>query len=150
MDRKVINGIINSAGSKPSLGALIAWLGFKQSEITYIKKARKFGHSKWTLSKKLNAFADAFVGFSYVPMRLMSYLGFIVACVGFLYAMLVIALRIISGKQIEGWASLMVVVLTLGGIQMLMLGVLGEYLWRNLEESRKRPLFFIEDKKGFE
>lgn len=150
LDRKVITGVINSAGSKPSLGGLIAWLGFKQSQISYVKRARKFGQSKWTLSKKLNAFADAFVGFSYVPMRLMTYLGFIISSLGFLYALIIIALRIISGKQIEGWASLMVVVLALGGIQMLILGILGEYLWRNLEESRKRPLFFIEDKKGFE
>lgn len=150
MDRKVVDGLVQSAGSKPSLGALISWLGFKQTEIPYVKEERKFGRSKWTLSKKLNAFADAFVGFSYLPMRFMSLLGFSAAFVGFVYAMFVMIMRFMVGDPIEGWASLMVVILIIGGLQMLMLGVLGEYLWRNLEESRKRPLFLLEDHKGIE
>jgi dolichol-phosphate mannosyltransferase len=150
MDRKVIDGLLLAAGSKPSLGALISWLGFRQTEIPYVKEERKFGRSKWTLSKKLNAFADAFVGFSYLPMRFMSLMGFSAAFCGFLYAMFVIVMRFIIGDPIEGWASTMVVILIIGGLQMLMLGVLGEYLWRNLEEARKRPLFLIEDKKGLE
>jgi dolichol-phosphate mannosyltransferase len=115
-----------------------------------VKEERKFGRSKWTLSKKLNAFADAFVGFSYLPMRFMSLVGFIAACCGFLYAFFVVVMRFMVGHPIEGWASLMVVTLIIGGLQMLMLGVLGEYLWRNLEESRQRPLFLIEDQKGIE
>jgi dolichol-phosphate mannosyltransferase len=150
MDRKVVLGLVQSAGSKPSLGALISWLGFKQTEIPYVKEERKFGLSKWTLSKKLNAFADAFVGFSYLPMRFMSLVGFTAAFCGFLYALFVVIMRFVVGHPIEGWASLMVVILIIGGLQMLMLGVLGEYLWRNLEESRKRPLFLIEDQKGIE
>lgn len=150
MDRKVIDGLVQSAGSKPSLGALISWLGFMQTEIPYVKEDRKFGKSKWTLSKKLNAFADAFVGFSYLPMRFMSLIGFIAAMLGFLYAIFVVIMRWVVGDPIEGWASLMVAILIIGGLQMLMLGVLGEYLWRNLEESRKRPLFLVEDQKGID
>ncbi len=150
LDRKVVNGLLQSAGSKPSLGALISWLGFMQTEIPYVKEARKFGKSKWTLSKKLNAFAEAFVGFSYLPMRFMSLIGFIAAFCGFIYALIVVIFRFVMGDQIEGWASLMVVILIIGGLQMIMLGVLGEYLWRNLEESRRRPLFLIEDQKGIE
>lgn len=150
LDQKVVKGLVASAGSKPSLGALISWLGFRQTEIPYVKEARKFGKSKWTLRKKLNAFADAFVGFSYLPMRFMSVIGFIAAALGFIYAIVVAILRFAVGNPIEGWASLMVVILIIGGLQMLMLGVLGEYLWRNLEESRKRPLFLIEDQEGLE
>lgn len=150
IDRKVIDGLVQSAGTKPSLGALILWLGFLQTEITYVKEERKYGKSKWTLSKKLNAFADAFVGFSYFPMRFMSFIGFVAAMLGFIYAIVVTIMRFVVGDPIEGWTSLMVVILILGGLQMLMLGVLGEYLWRNLEESRKRPLFLIEDHQGIE
>lgn len=150
MDRKVIDGLVQSSGSKPSIVALISWIGFKQIEIPYIKEERKFGTSKWSLTKKLNAFADAFVGFSYMPMRFMSLLGFVAAFIGFLYALFVVIMRFVIGHPIEGWASLMVVILIIGGLQMLMLGVLGEYLWRNLEESRKRPLFLIEDQKGID
>jgi len=150
MDRKVYQGLVQSAGSKPSIGALISWLGFKQAEIQYIKESRKFGKSKWTLSKKLNAFADAFVGFSYLPMRFMSFAGAISAMFGFLYAVVIVAMRLYIDNPIEGWASLMVITLIIGGLQMLMLGILGEYIWRNLEESRKRPLCLIEDQKGFD
>ncbi len=149
IDRKVYQSVVSAAGSKPSLGALITWSGFKQTGIEYVKEKRKSGKSKWSLAKKINAFSDAFVGFSYFPLRFMSYLGIIVAALGFLYATLTISLKYIYNTQIQGWTSLMVVVLVLGGLQMLMLGVLGEYLWRNIEESRKRPLFFIEEKKGF-
>lgn len=148
LDRKVINSLLLSTGTKPSLGALISWLGFKQTEILYIKEARKFGKSSWTLTKKINALVDAFVGFSVLPLRIMSYVGFSVAFIGFLYSFFIIALRFMYDKPIVGWASIMVTVLILGGLQMLMLGVIGEYLWRNLEEARKRPLFSIEDQKG--
>lgn len=148
MDRKVVDGLLQSAGSKPSLGALISWIGFNQTEIPYKKEERKFGKSKWTLRKKLNAFADAFVGFSYLPMRFMSLIGFMAAVFGFFYAIFIVIMRFFIGDPIEGWASLMVAILIIGGLQMIMLGVLGEYLWRNLEESRKRPLFLIEDQTG--
>jgi len=150
LDRKAVDALVSSAGSKPSIGALISWIGFKQTEIEYVKEERKYGVSKWTLSKKLNAFADAFVGFSYLPMRFMSTLGFAAAFIGFIYAAFVLIGRFVVGSPIPGYASLMIVVLIIGGLQMLMLGVLGEYLWRNLEESRRRPLFLIEDKTGFE
>lgn len=150
LDRKAMDGLVRSAGSKPSLGALIAWMGFKSKEIMYVKEDRKFGKSKWTLSKKLNAFADAFVGFSYLPMRVMTLLGFLAAFLGFTYAAIIFFMRFIIGNPIPGYASLMIVVLIIGGLQMLMLGVLGEYLWRNLEESRKRPLYLIEEQTGFE
>lgn len=145
LDRKALNALLSSVGSNPSLGSLLASLGFKQIEIKYVKEARKYGKSNWSLSKKIHAFIDAIVGFSFLPMRIMSYFGFFMALLGFIYASVVILLKVISGKQIEGWASIMVVILIIGGIQMIMLGILGEYLWRNLEEARKKPIFFIEE-----
>jgi dolichol-phosphate mannosyltransferase len=148
MDKKVVNAVLQSTGSNPSLGGLIASVGFKQTEIKYIKKARALGKSKWTLNKKLQAFIDAFVAFSFAPMRIMIYIGMIISIIGFLYAIFIIILRLFFIKQIDGWSSIMVVVLFIGGIQMLMIGTLGEYLWRNLEESRKKPLFFIEKKSN--
>jgi dolichol-phosphate mannosyltransferase len=144
IDRVVIDAIPASAGTNPSLINTIIWNGFRQTWIPYVKEARKFGRSKWNLGMKLKAFADAFVSFSFVPMRMMLYAGTITATIGFLYAIVVVAVRLFTNGPIEGWASLMVVILIIGGMQMLMLGVLGEYLWRTLEESRKRPLYLIE------
>jgi len=150
LDRLVIDALLQSAGSNPSLGGAIAWLGFRQTQITYTKAARQFGRSKWSFGKRLKAVADAFVAFSFVPIRFMAYIGIAMGLLGFVYACVIIILRLVSKAPIEGWASLMVVVLVIGGIQMTMLGVLGEYLWRSLEEARKRPLYFLELQQGFE
>jgi dolichol-phosphate mannosyltransferase len=144
LDKQVVEALLKSADAKPSLGALINWLGFKQTEIIYTKQERKHGKSKWTLSKKINGFLDSIVSFSYAPMRIMMGLGFVVAFIGFLYSILIIILNLL-GNPIQGWSSIIIAVLILGGAQITMLGVLGEYLWRNLDESRKRPLYFIED-----
>ena len=129
--------------SNSSILALITWMGFRQATITYDKEARVHGRSAWTLKKKLKLVVDSVTSFSYVPIRFMSYLGFTVAFAGFMYAGLVI-LNYLRGAPIEGWSSLIVVVLVLGGIQMVMMGVLGEYLWRALDESRRRPRYIIE------
>lgn len=145
LDRVVIDALLRSVGANPSLALDIARLGFKQVEIPYVKEERKHGVSKWNMRKKLNAFADAFVTTSYTPLRMMSYLGMIVSSIGFSYAIVIVILRLMNVIAIEGWAALMVVVLVFGGFQMIMLGIIGEYLWRTLEQARKRPLYFIED-----
>lgn len=145
LDRKAIDALLQSAGSDPSLGGEIARLGFAAAQVAYTKEHRVAGSSKWTLKKKLKAFADAFVSFSYAPLRAMSYLGMTCSFLGFAYALVVIVLRLTTRTPVQGWASLIVVVLVLGGIQMMMLGVLGEYLWRTLEAARHRPTYFIEE-----
>jgi len=145
LDRAVADALLQSAGPNPSLALDTARLGFKQIEFPYTKAARQYGVSKWNLRKKLNAFADAFVSTSYMPLRLMSYLGLVVSFAGFVYALVIIVLRLLNLIAVDGFAALMVVVLVFGGIQMIMLGVIGEYLWRTLEQARKRPLYFIED-----
>ena len=98
----------------------------------------------WGLGRRFKYFIDSFTAFSYLPLRAASVLGVVVAIFGLMYAGLVVLLRVIHGFPVEGWASLMVAVLLLSGVQMLMIGVLGEYLWRNLEETRRRPRFVIE------
>ncbi len=145
LDRKVIDALLASVGANASLGGEIVRLGFCQDQVPYVKEARAHGVSKWTIERKLRAFADAFVSFSYVPLRFMSYLGMACSVLGFLYALIIVVLRLAAAQPIQGWASTMVIVLLLGGVQMTMLGVLGEYLWRTLEAARRRPQYFIED-----
>ena len=143
LDRRVIDALCLFNESHVSLMALITWMGFRQDQVTYDKHARLHGTSGWTLHKKLQLVVDSVTSFSYFPIRLMSYLGFVVALLGFAYATVVVA-NAIAGHPVEGWSSLMVVVLVVGGVQMLMFGVLGEYLWRALHESRRRPRYIIE------
>ena len=145
LDRKAVDALLKSAGSDVSLGGEIARLGFSSQQIAYTKERRAAGVSKWTLKKKLKAVADALVSFSYAPLRAMSYLGIVCSMLGFAYALLVIIVRLRTQTPVQGWASLIVVVLVLGGLQMMMLGILGEYLWRTLEAARHRPIYFVEE-----
>jgi polyisoprenyl-phosphate glycosyltransferase len=145
LDRKAINALLQSAGSHPSIGGEIARLGFSTAQISYIKERRAAGTSKWTFKRKLKAFADAFVAFSYAPLRAMSCLGMVFSLVGFAYAAVVIFVRLHTRTRVQGWSTLIVVILLMGGVQMMMLGILGEYLWRTLEAARHRPNFFIEE-----
>jgi dolichol-phosphate mannosyltransferase len=145
IDRCVVNALLQFNESNASLMALITWMGFRQASIVYDKQARLHGSTGWNLEKKLKLVVDSVTSFTYLPIRLMSYLGFIVAFLGFLYAGVVVS-NALAGHPAEGWSSLMVVVLVVGGFQMLMLGVLGEYLWRALDESRRRPRYLIEAK----
>ena len=147
MDRKVIDAYNAIPEKNTSFLALILWMGFRQTTIGYVKQARHSGRSKWNLSKKIKLFIDSMVSFSYMPIRLMSLLGVLASTIGCMYAVFVI-IHALLGEPIQGWSSLIVVVLVLGGLQLLMLGVLGEYLWRTFDESRGRPRYIIEEITG--
>lgn len=143
LDRRVLDAFRQFHESNVSILALLTWMGFRQVTIAYEKQARLHGRSGWSLRKKLKLVVDSVTSFSFLPVRLMSLVGFVVAIVGFLYAG-VVTVNALAGRPPQGWASLMVVVLVIGGIQMVMMGVLGEYLWRALDESRGRPRYIIE------
>jgi dolichol-phosphate mannosyltransferase len=144
MDRKVIDAYNAIPEKNTSFLAMILWLGFRQTSIEYVKQERHSGRSKWSFSRKFKVFIDSFISFSYAPIRLMSLAGAAIGLLGFLYALVVVA-NAFRGMPVQGWASLMIVVLMLGGFQLLMLGVLGEYLWRAFDEARGRPLYVIEE-----
>jgi len=147
--RPVID-IVNSLGERnTNVTALLAWIGIDPVTIEYKKRARERGVSGWTAAKKFKLTIDSILGFSVRPVQIMSIVGILVAMLGFLYAGVVIA-NAIFGRPTEGWSSLIVVVLVIGGIQMMMLGVLGEYLWRALDESRGRPRYIIERRTDHE
>jgi dolichol-phosphate mannosyltransferase len=148
VDRVVIDALTQCRESNLSLFSLLGWLGFRQSTVSYVKEERQHGHSGWTFKKKLKLFLDSITAFSYFPIRVMSLVGISVACLGFVYAVIVATEAVLVGVPVEGWTSLMIVLLVLGGLQMTMLGVLGEYLWRALDESRNRPRYNVESFAG--
>ncbi|MDO8580083.1 MAG: glycosyltransferase, partial [Candidatus Omnitrophota bacterium] len=143
VDRKVIEAYKQLTEKHTSVFMALAWLGFPQESIQYERRARQHGKSKWTLGKKIKLTIDSLLSFSDVPIRYMSVLGFLVATGGFMYALYVVW-RQMSGAIVDTWSPLMVAILVIGGIQMIMLGVVGEYLWRIFDEARKRPRFIIE------
>lgn len=130
--------------ANPFLQGQILWTGYKIKFLPYDRKKREVGGSKWTFSKKITYLIDGVMGYSYLPLRMMSLLGVVVAFLGFLYAIAVLIARIVGNIQTKGWAPLMIVILVLSGIQMLMLGVIGEYLWRTLNQVRHRQNYIIE------
>lgn len=126
-----------------SLFGLLVWLGFKQDFTEYDRRPRKKGSSKWSFRSKMHLAKDWIIAFSGIPLKIMTYAGFTIALCGFLYALFII-LYSLMGYARPGWAETVIITLLLGGIQMIMLGIIGEYLWRNLDETRKRPLYFVE------
>ncbi|MSU69172.1 MAG: glycosyltransferase [Opitutaceae bacterium] len=148
LDRDVIEALRTAPERNTSLIGQIQWLGFEQVSLVYTKHARTAGRSKWTLTKRIKLSVDWIVGFSYFPIRFMSAIGLLFACLGFLYALFLIIRRFVFVVPVEGWMSLISVVLITSGVQLVMLGVLGEYLWRSFDASRQRPRFIIERRRG--
>lgn len=148
IDRAVIEAFNRFPESNLSIMTLISWLGFRQAYFHYAKQPRLHGRSGWNAKKKLKLVVDSITAFTYFPIRLMSYLGFAVALIGFVYAAVVVVRAFFLGSPVEGWTSLMVVLLVVSGMQMLMMGVLGEYLWRSLNEARRRPRYIIGETVG--
>jgi glycosyltransferase involved in cell wall biosynthesis len=129
---------------------LIAWAGFKETQVPYHRPSRLVGASSWTTAKMVKAAIDTFISFSLFPIRTITYLGLAVSGLSFLFGLYVIVNKVFFGKGVLGWASVMLAVLLLGGVQLVMIGVLGEYLWRILDESRGRPLYIVERTIGRE
>ncbi|MBU1349031.1 glycosyltransferase family 2 protein [Patescibacteria group bacterium] len=144
-DRAIADIVSRTRERNSHLMTFLLWTGFTPKIIPYVRRQRRAGTSRWTFSKKLKLFIDSAIAFSFVPVRAMSAVGLVTAVVGFVAAVVVVVDRILRGTPVQGWTSLMVVVLLVGGLQMLMMGVIGEYLWRTYDESRKRPSYVVSD-----
>jgi dolichol-phosphate mannosyltransferase len=145
VDRRVVDSLGDLQERNSNVFNLLMWSGFSQSFIRYRREARRMGRSKWTFARKVKLFIDSFVAFSFVPMRLIASAGAVVSIAGLLYAAFIVVRKVFYGELITGWASLMVVVLLTSGIQLLILGILSEYLWRALDAARNRPLYLVRE-----
>jgi polyisoprenyl-phosphate glycosyltransferase len=143
-DRTVTDALLRFSERHNNLFVLLAWMGFRQTSVSYEKVERASGRSGWTMNKKIELLMDSVSAFSYKPIRWMSVAGAVTALAGFAWACVVIV-NALLGRPPAGFSSLMVAVLFLSGMQMLMMGVLGEYLWRALDEARHRPRYLIEE-----
>lgn len=123
---------------------LFGWVGFRQTEITYHRDPRVAGTSNFSLWKLWNFAVEGITSFSTVPLRAATYLGVMTALVAFAYALFVVVKAVFWGDPVAGWPSLMAVILLLGGIQLIALGVIGEYLGRLYAESKQRPLYLVD------
>lgn len=127
---------------------IIPWMGFRQHEISYTPKARHAGESKYNIRKMLNLALTGFISSSTKPLRLTSYLGLAIALFASLYAFYAIIIKLVVGTAISGWTSLLISLLLLGGTQLIMLGIIGEYLGKSLVESKGRPNYIIREQSN--
>jgi len=146
--RPAIDFLISDREVHASLPGLLLWSGFPAALVPYDRAAREQGRSRWTIAKKIKYFIDSVVAFSYAPLRWMSVVGGLVAVAAFAYALFLIAFKLVHGQPVQGWTTTMVVLAFFSGVQLLCLGVLGEYVWRTLDAARGRKGFLIREKTG--
>ncbi len=149
VDRKVVNALELMNESNSALNLQVLWVGFKTGYVEYDRKEREVGKSRWTFSKKFKLVIDSMVSFSSFPIRFMSVMGIIFALVSVIWAIISIIGKLTGSIEVEGWTSLLIVMLFSSGLIMLTLGILGEYIWRTLDSARSRPVYIVEEKKDF-
>ena len=145
IDKSVKDILVNMQEKNSSIYVQLIWTGFTPKVIEYTRENREKGVSMWTYRKRINLFIDTFIVFSYKPIRMITFFGIIMSIFGFIFAVYSLYDTLVNGVVAQGWASIMVAVLVIGGIQLIMLGLIGEYVWRNLDETRKRPLYIIDE-----
>lgn len=145
VDRKVIEVLERLDEKNSSLTLQVMWVGFRTDMIYFVRQDREVGKSRWTLAKKVKLVMDSVMSFSYFPLRFMCGLGVVFNIFAVLLLVTVLVEKLTKGTPIAGWASLMCVILCSSGLLMLMLGILGEYIWRTLDAARTRPPYIVDE-----
>lgn len=149
LDRKVVEALKQIHERSRFLRGIISWIGYKQEFIEYEAAPRLKGKTKYSLGKMIAFALDGITSFSSFPLRLSTYFGLLVALLSFIYILYAIYIRIFTNQAIPGWTSVLVTVLFIGGVQLIFLGIIGEYLSRVYEETKQRPLYLVSKKVGF-
>ena len=149
MDRRVVELLRRMPERNRFVRGLRTWVGLKQTGFEYARSARHAGESKYTLGKLFRLAFDGLVSYSFVPLRAVSNLGLFVSLGALAYMAYLLGARLFGGQVIQGWTSTVVIVLFLGGVQLLSLGIIGEYVGRVFDEVKRRPQYVVSDALGF-
>ena len=144
IDRQVIDFLVKMQESNTSLMSQILWAGFETATVPYVRKKREIGKSRWTLSKKIKLVYDSLISFSYFPIKMITNVGFFSFFISVMLLLIIIYKKFVGKIDVEGYTSLIMVMLMAFGIIMLSIGIIGEYLWRTYDAARKRPPYIIE------
>jgi polyisoprenyl-phosphate glycosyltransferase len=150
MDRKALDQFLKMRETYRFVRGMVAWIGFKQTFVEYDRESRFAGSTKYPLKKMLRLASDAILSFSNTPLKIATFVGFITSIVAFIGILYSLYMRLFTKHFVEGWTLLMISVLLIGGIILLVLGIIGEYVGRIYGEIKQRPLYIIRDKIGFE
>ena len=148
MSRRVVSALRDSRERHRFIRGLVSWVGFKQTGIEYDRAERHSGESKYPVSKMLKFAIDGITAFSEIPLRLATWFGFVVSVVAFLVGVYEVGLHIFTGYNLPGYTSTMVAILFLGGVQLIGIGILGEYIGRIYDEIKGRPLYLVAENVG--
>ena len=149
MDRKVVDAFLAMPERDRYVRGMVAWVGFRQEPVPYRRATRAAGETKYPFKKMLRFAVDGILSFSLAPLRLATWLGFLVSALALLGIVYAFAIRLFSEHWVAGWALLFISVLFLGGVQLVLIGVLGEYLGRIYGEVKRRPLYLVKERLGF-
>lgn len=149
LDRKVVQTLAGMRERSRFLRGLIGWVGYRQTYVPYRADARFSGQTKYSLSRMAGFAVDGITSFSAFPLRLATYLGLAIALLSFVYALYALYVRLFTDHAMVGWASVLIAVLFIGGVQLVSLGVIGEYLSRVYDEAKQRPPYVVREKIGF-
>ena len=147
MDRKVVDALMAMPEHDRFIRGMVSWLGFRQKALPYKRDARWAGETKYPLSKMIKFALTAISSFSTSPLKIASWVGFAASGAAVLGMLYVLGLRMFTSTWVEGWTALMLAVLFIGGIQLLVLGIMGEYIGRIYGEAKRRPLFLIREER---
>lgn len=149
MDRRVVDIVVSLPERSLYLRGLVAWVGFKQTAVPYDRDARMAGETKYSMKKMVNLATDALLSFSEKPLRIVTRLGLVVTTFSFsLLAFFGVTALLSPTKQVQGWLSMIFAVLILGGVQLMCLGIVGEYISRIYRETKGRPLYIVDNRKS--
>lgn len=144
MDRRVVEALRQCRERNRFMKGLFSWVGFSATGLAYERPRRPAGRTKWRYWNLWNFAIDGLTGFTTAPLRIWTYVGALLALISFLYALVIVLQVLVEGIRVPGYASLITVVLSLGGMQLLSLGLVGEYLGRLFAESKARPIYLVE------
>jgi len=150
IDRKVLDNLKSLKEKNRFVRGLTSWVGYKQTGISYDRKGRKAGKTKYSFFRMIKFSVDGITSFSDLPLRLAAISGLVISLISFLTGIYYIFVKLFTDRLVHGWATLLVSILFLGGIQLIFLGVIGEYISRIYEEVKQRPLYIVREEKGFE
>ena len=147
LSRRAVDALNQLPERNRFMKGLFAWIGYTQVTLDYDRHARAAGETKWPYLKLLNFAIEGITGFSVVPLRLASYAGFLTAFGAFVYALMFMVKTLTVGESVKGFPTLIVTILLMGGLQLMAMGIIGEYLGRLFMESKRRPLYLLDEVK---
>jgi polyisoprenyl-phosphate glycosyltransferase len=150
MSRKAVEALKVIRERNRFMRGLAGWIGFRQTSVTFVREVRHAGETKYPLRKMVRFALNGLTSFSFVPLQLATYLGFLVSAISLFYVVYAIGLKLFTDRVVLGWTSVIVAILFIGGIQLISLGIIGEYIGQIYDEVKHRPLYLVDEIVGFE